>query len=396
MRSIKSLILTQDFPPVPGGVSVYVENLVRNWKGATTVLAPMHNQSLRQEFPGNVEIRRIPMDLTRGTVLSFLKRQASLYKRSLNLIKTKRIDLIQCAHLSSGLAALFIDKTLSTPYVLYTYGSEITGQLGLFEQKLTRYILSNAMLIATMSDFTKEAILRYGIDEKKVRFLVGVELDLLSRGGEVEATKEKYNINGDPIILTIARLMEHKGIDTVIRALPMIIETYPNILYLVIGEGPFRSTLEKLCIDLNVDRHVRFVGNIPHYKLQQKTEAFYSICDLFVMISRNIGNVEAEGFGIVFLEAGLFRRAVVGGRSGGIASAIIDGITGKLVEPHDISGTSRCILDLLRDRKRLREMGQNGHDRAITIFDWKTNVKKWEDEITSSIYTKNNNISKIN
>ena len=381
MKFFNSLALAQDFPPIPGGVSVYVENLFRNWQGRTVILAPNSLESIDLEFPPHITIKRLSMDLKRGGIKSYLKRQICLYKESLNHIKTYKIEMVHCTHIASGLVALLLKKCYSIPYILYTYGSEITGQPGFIRSNLSKLVLTNAMHIVTMSEFTKKAIMAYGIPEKKIRFLVGVEIDRLSRKGDMQVTKKKYNINGEPILLTIARLVPHKGIDIVIKALPNIIKIYPKLLYLVIGEGPYRRELEKLCIELQVEKYVKFLGNIPHHKLQSESEAFYSVCDLFLMVSRNISNIEAEGFGIVFLEAALSKKACIGGNSGGISNAVLDGVTGRLVDPNDPSEVAKAVLDLLINREIATQMGQNGYRRAIQHFDWHANVSAWEKEL---------------
>jgi phosphatidylinositol alpha-1,6-mannosyltransferase len=232
-----------------------------------------------------------------------------------------------------------------------------------------------------MSEFTKRAIMGYGIPAEKIRFLVGVEVDRFTKQGSEQATREKYNINGGPILLTVARLVEHKGIDTVIKALPEIIKQHPKILYLVIGEGPYRRTLEELCQRLQVQKNVQFLGNIPHHMMQNKCEAFYSLCDLFIMVSRNINQIEAEGFGIVFLEAALSQKPCVGGKSGGIADAVVDGVTGMLVDPDSSEDVTGAILTLLENKEAADQMGVNGYDRAKQKFDWQVNVNAWEMEL---------------
>ena len=381
MKFLNSLVLAQDFPPIPGGVSVYVENLCKNLKGHVTILAPESSAPSKAKFPSNVTINRLPMDLSRGGLIPYLRRQFVLYRASRKILKTKEIIYVHCTHIASGLVALLLKRIHSIPYVLYTYGSEITGQPGFIRSNLAKLILRNAYHIATMSEFTKKAILNYGVPVEKVRFLVGVEVDRFSAKGDKQATKEKYNITGDPILLTVARLVEHKGIDTVIKALPEIIKIYPKLLYLVIGEGPYRHNLEKLCSELKVEKNVQFLGNIPHYKLQSESEAFYTICDLFVMVSRNINGIEAEGFGIVFLEAGLSRKACIGGNSGGIADAVIDDITGKLVDPNDPEGVANTVIYLLKNRIITEQLGENGFERASRLFDWRNNVTKLEREL---------------
>ena len=381
MKTLNALVLAQDFPPIPGGVSVYIENLYKNWKGSVVILAPDSSDPLKTKFPDNITIKRLPMDLRRGGLKPYFQRQIRLYMASLKLLKKENLKYTHCTHIASGLVALILKKIHSIPYVIYTYGSEITGQPGFIRYNLAKLILRNAYHIITMSEFTKKAIMNYGIPDKKIKFLVGVEVDRFSKNRKKLVTKKKYNIDGDPILLTVARLVEHKGIDTVIKALPEIIKLHPKLTYLIVGEGPYRSCLEKLSSKLKVERHIKFVGNIPHDKLQSESEAFYTICDLFVMVSRNINNLEAEGFGIVFLEAGLSRKACIGGKSGGIFDAVIDGITGKLVDPNDPGEVASVVLALLNNRETANQMGENGYKRAIQHFNWQNNVNNWEKEL---------------
>jgi phosphatidylinositol alpha-1,6-mannosyltransferase len=381
MKATTSLVLAQDFPPIPGGVSVYVENLFKNWQEPAVILAPEDSTRSKIEFSPNITVERLSIDLKRRGLIPYLKRQISLYRASLRQIKKTRIKYVQCTHIASGLVALLLKKLHSIPYVLYTYGSEITGQPGLLRSILSRLILKNAIHIVTMSEFTKRAIMSYGVPAEKIRFLVGVEVDRFTQKGDTLGTRRKYKLDGEPILLTVARLVEHKGIDTVIKALPEIIKTYPKLLYVVSGEGTYRPYLEKLCRRLQVEKNVRFLGNIPHDMMQNKCEAFYSLCDLFIMVSRNINQIEAEGFGIVFLEAALAEKACIGGRSGGISDAVLDGVTGKLVDPGDPKAVANVVLDLLDNKKVANQMGANGYKRAIKNFDWEANVIAWEKEL---------------
>jgi phosphatidylinositol alpha-1,6-mannosyltransferase len=381
LKTSNALVLAQDFPPIPGGVSVYIENLFKNWKGPAVILAPDSSEPLKTNFPDNITIKRLPMELKRGGLKPYFQRQIQLYQASLKLLKEKKFEYIHCTHIASGLVALLLKKFHSMPYVLYTYGSEITGQPGFIRSNLAKLILRNAHHIITMSKFTKKAIMSYGIPEEKIRYLVGVEVERFSKYREKLITKKKYSIDGDPILLTVARLVEHKGIDTVIKALPKIIRLHPKLTYLVVGEGPYRSRLEELSIELKVEKNIKFLGNIPHHKLQSKSEAFYTICDLFIMVSRNINRIEAEGFGIVFLEAGLSAKACIAGNSGGISDAVIDGVTGKLVNPNDPSEVAKVVLSLLENKETANHMGENGYKRASQYFNWKTNVSEWEKEL---------------
>ena len=113
-----------------------------------------------------------------------------------------------------------------------------------------------------------------------------------------------------------------KGQDMVIRALPKLLKRYPDLVYLIVGDGRYRQTLETLVGQAGVGDTVVLTGEVRDVPLQQ----IYALCDLFVMPSREqLDQCDVEGFGMVYLEANACGKAVIGGRSGGIADAIIDG-----------------------------------------------------------------------
>ena len=107
--------------------------------------------------------------------------------------------------------------------------------------------------------------------------------------------------------------------------------------------------------------------------------AYYRSCDIFVLVSKEISDQGlVEGFGIVFLEAGLCSKPVIGGRSGGIPDAVADGVTGILVDPADKHAIASAIIRLLTDRELAKEMGENGRRRIENEFNIDAFGKKLE------------------
>jgi len=169
------------------------------------------------------------------------------------------------------------------------------------------------------------------------------------------------------IILTVGGLVARKGHDMVIRALPRLRQTVPDVMYLIVGDGPYRTQLETLAVALGVQDHVIFVGKVPGEYLPD----IYALSDVFVMPSREQLNVcDVEGFGIVFLEANACGKPVVGGRSGGIPDAIIDGVTGLLVNPHDPEDIANALARLLTDGDLAVRIGRQGRLRVASDFNW--------------------------
>jgi phosphatidylinositol alpha-1,6-mannosyltransferase len=153
----------------------------------------------------------------------------------------------------------------------------------------------------------------------------------------------------------------------VIRALRLVRKNMPNVTYLIAGEGPYRGELERLASEVGVRENVVIAGRITAANLA----AVYALCDVFIMPSREQRDLcDVEGFGLVFLEAGACGKPVVGGRSGGIPDAIVDGVTGLLVNPDDPKAIAQSLLTLLHDRERARRMGDEGRHRVVRQFTW--------------------------
>jgi phosphatidylinositol alpha-1,6-mannosyltransferase len=154
----------------------------------------------------------------------------------------------------------------------------------------------------------------------------------------------------------------------VIRALPQVLQSIPDTVYLIVGGGPDRERLESLAVATGVRDRVVFAGYAPDSDLPH----IYALSDLFIMPSRiNLEACDVEGFGLVFLEAGACGKPVIGGRSGGISDAIVEEKTGFLVDPHDPDDIAQVLVRLLSDKELSGRIGEQGRLRVIHGFSWK-------------------------
>ena len=156
-------------------------------------------------------------------------------------------------------------------------------------------------------------------------------------------------------MLTVARLVRRKGFDTVIRALPHILERVPNAHYVMVGGGPDEGYFRSLVRELGVGDQVTFAGRVDDVLLP----AFYHACDTYIMPTRpSEDGSEVEGFGIVYLEAAAAGKPAIGGRAGGVADAIIHGETGLLVDPLNVEQVAEAAIRLALDRSLAEKMGR--------------------------------------
>jgi phosphatidylinositol alpha-1,6-mannosyltransferase len=175
------------------------------------------------------------------------------------------------------------------------------------------------------------------------------------------------------MLLTVGRLVPRKGVDTVLRALPRIAASVPEVQYVVAGTGPDRNRLERLAVRNGVRDRVHFVG----YVADDVLSSYYSAADLFVMPARE-ALPDVEGFGLVFLEANACGTPAVGARSGGIPDAIVDGETGLLVPPNAPGSLAEATTRILTTPDLADTLGRQGRHRAVNEASW--------DQIADRIY----------
>jgi len=184
------------------------------------------------------------------------------------------------------------------------------------------------------------------------------------------AIMAQHGLAGRKVVLSVGRLIERKGIDKMIEAIPLVRREVPEALYLVAGDGPDRERLEKMVHDLNLRDHVRFTG----YVSDEDKAVYYDVCRVFSMPSRELPNGSVEGFGIVFLEANAHEKPVIGGKAGGVVDAIEHGKSGMLVDPTDVAEIASTIIRLLKDENLARQLGRYGRERVVRDFAWEAIV----------------------
>jgi phosphatidylinositol alpha-1,6-mannosyltransferase len=165
--------------------------------------------------------------------------------------------------------------------------------------------------------------------------------------------------------LTVARLQDrYKGHDVLIRALASVRAKVPGVEWIVIGDGPLRPGLELLARSCGVADSVRFLGAVS----DEQREQWLRRADLLAMPSRLPGaGLAGEGFGIVYLEAGAYRKPVVAGNVAGAVDAVTDGENGLLVDPTDPLAVAGAIARLLLDPELARRLGGAGALRAQSL-----------------------------
>jgi len=282
--------------------------------------------------------------------------------------------------------ARWLHARYGIPYGVVTHGAELL----LLEQKVQRsrfklftatQLLKGASVFVANSQWTaactRQVLAHVGLDRSVDRVRVvplGTDPVQFNVGLDTTRIRDAYGLHGGPWILTVARLDWHKGIDTVIRALPVIRASVPGARYAIAGVGECRAYLERLVAELRLGDAVRFLGFVPEADLP----FLYNVADVFALVSRR-HDLLVEGFGIAAVEASASGVAVVAGREGGMADAIRHGDTGLLVDPYDPTDVAAAVTRLLCDEPLRRRFGQAGRRAVETFYRWDRVVRTLED-----------------
>ena len=163
--------------------------------------------------------------------------------------------------------------------------------------------------------------------------------------------REELGIVSGPVLITIARLTEAKGHRYLLQALPRLLETWPQLCCLFVGEGELHDTLQRMAMDLGVERSCRFVG------IREDIAEILAAADVVVLPSLS------EGFPFVLLEALAMGCPVVASQVNGVPELIEDHKTGLLVPPRDPQALATAIREVLSDSTAASKMGAAG--RAV-------------------------------
>jgi len=226
--------------------------------------------------------------------------------------------------------------------------------------------------IISVSHYTRTLIGNAGTSLPRIEVLhPGVDLREFSPKGPNQRLVKELSLEGKKVILTVSRLVERKGQDVLIRAFALVRQQVPEVVLLIVGTGPYEPSLRKLVWELQLESQVRMLGELENNFLSQ----YYNLCEVFALISRESEN-DVEGFGLVYLEAGACGKPVVAGRSGGVPEAVVDGVTGLLVNPLSEEETAAAIIHLLTHPQLARTLGKNARHRLEQQFQWELRAQR--------------------
>lgn len=372
-----TLMLAFNFPPLGGGIARMMGELALRYPPGSLMISTGRLPGSDVSDPTYPHpIDRVGIHANRLRTINGLclwtARAASLARRT-------RPGFAWCDVLKpAGYPAAWLRARQGLPYGVVAHGTEFL----LLDAKIRRsrfkrwtaaQMLGRCSVIVANSRWTAElassviASLGDRVPAIDVRIVpLGTTPSHFRPGVDPTPIRRKYGLDGGgPWILTVARLDYHKGIDTVINALPAIRAAYSGARYAVAGVGIRQPHLERQIAQLGMGDAVRLLGFVPDDELP----ALYNAADVFVLDSRRF-DLLVEGFGIAIVEASACGLPVVGGRSGGIPEAVRDGETGLLIEPDDPAAVAAAIKQLLGDPELRGRLGAAGRRAVERYYNW--------------------------
>jgi phosphatidyl-myo-inositol dimannoside synthase len=367
----KTLIVTNDFPPRPGGIQAFLHSMALRLDPSRVVVyastfgrdAERAGETARFDAEQPFEVVR-----DRSTMLLPTPR---VTRRAVGLLREHGCESVWFgAAAPLGLMAPALRRAGARRLVATTHGHEAAWAQLPVARQLLRRIGEGTDTLTYLGEYTRSRIARALTQQAAARMRQlppGVDEKTFHPGSGGDAVRAKLGLTECPVIVCVSRLVPRKGQDTLIRAMPRILADVPDAVLLIVGGGPYRGELEKLAASMDVAGSVRFTGAVPWDELP----AHYGAGDVFAMPCRTRrGGLDVEGLGIVYLEASATGLPVVAGDSGGAPDAVLDGETGWVVRGGVPEEAADRITALLKDPGLRARMGERGREWVVERWRW--------------------------
>jgi phosphatidylinositol alpha-1,6-mannosyltransferase len=369
------LLLTSNFPPLYDGIASWMSQLARHY-GDGAMLVSVGSEPGQSASDARQPVRVDRMPIARAKLRN-MPGIVAWSRRAAILARENDVTFTWCGNLKPpSYVGWTLRARMGIPYGVMLHGTELLQMRrhgsGLRKRLIARALLGSAAVIVTNSEWTRTMTLEL-FDDLKIPVTadriyavpLGADLDRFRAGVDTAAVRAKYGLNGGRWMLTVGRLVEHKGQDQVLRALALLRDSEPELRYAIAGSGVFGIELRALAAELGVENRVNFLGHVEDDELP----ALYNVAELYVGASR-VAVDHVEGFGISLVEAAATSLPVIAGREGGMPEALVDGVTGLLTDPYDPASLASTIRTLLRAPDYAARLGAEGRRVAESKYNW--------------------------
>jgi len=338
------LFLTRKYPPSTGGMELFAYDLNK-------ALSAKIKTSLVKWGGSN---KALPVVLP------------LLFFKSLHRLAAGGIDVI---HVQDGLLApmgWLLSKLSRKPYVVVVHGLDLTFGNPLYQMTAPRFV-AKANVIFCNSNATAEVAVAHKVPAEKIVVTpLAVDDKIYGKASRADLLRRLQLPENSQILITVGRLVRRKGVAWFVsEVLPGLVQHYPNLVYIVVGEGKQRETIQNAITQSGMTNHVKLLGRVT----DDLYEAAYNGADIFVMPNVPVAN-NIEGFGLVALEAALCELPVVAANTEGIKDAVSNGENGVLVEAKDVNGFQQMISHFLSSPNDAKQFGKQARQFTLAHYQW--------------------------
>jgi phosphatidylinositol alpha-1,6-mannosyltransferase len=357
----RTLLVTNDFPPRVGGIQRTLHALWRTLPAdRVSVLAPAWDGAERFDAGEPYAITRFPRTFAWPTPGARRRVDEAIEDTGAEVV------LFGATYPLAALGPHVARR--GVPYLAAAHGFEYWLSLAPGSHRLMRHATSRAARVPVMCSAFIARVVRTAVPRRVPVSVMypGADVDAFRPDLDTDEVRARHGLLGRPVVVCVSRLVPRKGQDVLIRAMPEIVRRVPEAALLVVGDGPYRPSLERMALEAP-PRSVILAGQVGEDELP----TYYTAGDVFAMACRTRkGGLEVEGWGNVFIEAAACARPVVVGDSGGARESLVDGVTGHLVEGSDVARVADAVAGLLEDPARAAAMGRAGRERVERSFTW--------------------------
>jgi phosphatidylinositol alpha-1,6-mannosyltransferase len=364
----KTLVITNDFPPRPGGIQTFVHGLIEG-------LDPKDVVVLSSKFKGWQEFDKLQKYKVFRYDTEMLLPTPAVANYAIKLVKEFDCESVLFgASAPLGLLSAKLKENGIKKTVALTHGHEVGWSFTPGLKQTFQKIVKDVDKLTYLTKYTFEKIKEAIPESELVKFeqlTPGIDIEMFKPSNketkEVQDLKHRFRIQDKLIVACISRLMPRKGQDTLIEIWPEVIKKVPSAHLLIVGGGPYKQNLHKKAFDLNINSNVTLTGSVPWEQLP----TFYASADVFAMPvrTRNFG-FDVEGLGIVYLEASASAVPVIAGNSGGAPDAVINEVTGYVLDPKNKNLLVEKIVNLLLNPDLRNRLGKQGRSWIEKQWQW--------------------------